>query len=244
MRSGFRTKRHIDLTGRRVGGYVVVERIANRGARPAYRCKCDCGAIFERIGQNITSKNAGAFSGCKSCVARSIGELATTHGDAHAPLFNRWSSMRQRCSNPSCRVWKWYGGKGVRVCDEWLQYDNFKAWSIAHGYRDGLHLDRIDPTGNYEPSNCEWVTHRENAQRAAESRGRRRKSRWHSLAYLRKRLVHYRAENLFLRKVVREEIARIFAREFATEDERAAMDAAHRAEVAKLPSLKKLYGVN
>lgn len=81
------------------------------------------------------------------------------------PLYKKWLSMRQRCNNPKSTYYKYYGGRGVRVCDEWSLrgkgYKNFYAWAIQNGYKKGLTLDRVDVNGNYEPNNCRWVTMKE-----------------------------------------------------------------------------------
>lgn len=74
--------------------------------------------------------------------------------------------MKRRCYNPNCDPYKYYGGKGVKVCDEWLEYEGFKSWALANGYSDNLTIDRIDSNGDYEPENCQWVTMSENIARA------------------------------------------------------------------------------
>ena len=80
---------------------------------------------------------------------------------SHKRLHNIWCSMRQRCEKPNCSGYRKYGAKGIRVCDEWQQFESFMAWSLSNGYNDTLSIDRIDPLGNYEPSNCRWVTQKE-----------------------------------------------------------------------------------
>lgn len=82
-----------------------------------------------------------------------------------------WKGMIYRCYNidPCKEQAKWYRNKGIRICDEWLNYEAFKKWAMSHGYEIGLSIDRIDSNGNYEPSNCEWVTRSENSRRAALS---------------------------------------------------------------------------
>ena len=65
--------------------------------------------------------------------------------------------MKKRCSNPNNADYPHYGGRGIRVCDEWQSYEKFRDWAISHGYSDNLTLDRIDVDGNYEPDNCRFV---------------------------------------------------------------------------------------
>lgn len=74
------------------------------------------------------------------------------------PLQNRWKGMKDRCNNPNHISYKNYGGRGIKVCEEWQSFDAFKTWAIKSGYKRELTLDRIDVNGNYEPSNCRWVS--------------------------------------------------------------------------------------
>ena len=83
------------------------------------------------------------------------------HGQRHTRLYNIWRSMRQRCNNPKTINYSRYGGRGIKVCQEWNKFIPFFEWSMSNGYDDALTLDRIDNTGNYEPSNCRWVTYKE-----------------------------------------------------------------------------------
>lgn len=70
--------------------------------------------------------------------------------------------MRQRCENPNHTAARWYHDRGIRVCEEWKDFDRFREWSMANGYTESLTIDRIDPDKNYEPSNCRWIPRKEN----------------------------------------------------------------------------------
>ena len=77
--------------------------------------------------------------------------------NSYSRLHNIWHSMKQRCFNKNATGYDYYGGRGISICKEWLDYDNFLDWAINNGYGDNLTIDRIDVEGNYEPSNCRFV---------------------------------------------------------------------------------------
>lgn len=87
-------------------------------------------------------------------------------GLSHTRLYNIWSGIKQRCNNPNRENYRFYGGKGISICEEWeTDFLKFYTWSIEHGYSDELVIDRIDPTKNYCPDNCRWITSAENIAR-------------------------------------------------------------------------------
>lgn len=84
------------------------------------------------------------------------------HGHKGCRLYRIWSNIKTRCYNTNCAQFDRYGGRGISVCDEWKNsFQAFYDWSMSHGYSDELTIDRIDVNGNYEPSNCHWVTMKE-----------------------------------------------------------------------------------
>ena len=84
------------------------------------------------------------------------------HGDTGTRLYVIWKSMKYRCLTPKWKPYKFYGARGITICDDWKNsYLTFKKWAMSNGYKDGLELERTDVNGNYEPSNCKWVTHHE-----------------------------------------------------------------------------------
>lgn len=146
----------IDLSGTRVGKLTVVERLDN-GKK--YRCKCDCGN--ETIVWTTNLRRTHTTS-CGCVRSENLRSIASTHGESKTRLFRIWCEMKHRCTIKSDTNYIKYGGRGISVCDEWCNdFTTFRDWAMSNGYRDDLTIDRIDGTGNYEPSNCRWATYTE-----------------------------------------------------------------------------------
>ena len=96
-----------------------------------------------------------------------IGKITWMSND---PLYSRWKAMRKRCRNKHNADYKYYGGKGVKVCEEWNDFNNFKKWSIDNGYKSGLFLDRIDSNKDYSPENCQYITHEDNCRKKTKQK--------------------------------------------------------------------------
>lgn len=166
----------IDLTGKRFGHVIVLSQAEPRRTHKGrklimWNCKCDCGREFITRGENLKQ---GHKTDCGKCnyAHQKRSKATSKHGflKEDAPkenyrILNIWSNMKDRCDNPNFKFYKDYGGRGITICSEW--HDNFETfckWALNNGYRQGLELDRIDNDGNYEPSNCHWVTHYENCR--------------------------------------------------------------------------------
>lgn len=157
-----------DLTGKKFGRLTVLE-LAMRGSRGTkWLCRCDCGNETVVFGGNLTRGNTLS---CGCLRYERLREGITSHGLSGSRLHSIWCGMRKRCNNPKAMRYERYGGRGITICDEWLDdFAAFHAWAMANGYRDDLSIDRIDNDGDYEPGNCRWITLSENTRRMNEHR--------------------------------------------------------------------------
>lgn len=152
----------VDLLWKTIGDIKIVKFLGVDviSHKPTWLCKCECGNYAEMTTRAILcSKHASC--GCKSQHRRKYEESFSPKSDR---LYRVWSSMKYRCSpkQNKCADWKNYGGRGIRVCEEWQEFEPFRKWAISHGYDYNADpyectIDRIDVNGNYEPSNCRFV---------------------------------------------------------------------------------------
>lgn len=157
--------RLIDLTGKRFGSLTVISRSENRVCnghiQVMWLCRCDCGKEKVIRGTHLKS---GAVISCGCVGKKNSAEAKIKHGHTHSRLYGVWCNMKNRCYNANVPCYFRYGGRGVRVCNEWLHdFGAFYNWAIQNGYDEDASygkctLDRIDNDGDYAPDNCRFVS--------------------------------------------------------------------------------------
>lgn len=160
-----------DIVGLQFGKLNVLsyghkEKKKGIGFNHYYICRCDCN------NDCIVERNSLKFNNTKSCGCIHSEQLSKRNKDdlkyngesssEYARILRIYRSMYHRCYNKIDESYINYGGRGINICDEWLNdYFSFRNWAINNGYSDELSIDRIDVNGNYEPNNCRWATDKE-----------------------------------------------------------------------------------
>lgn len=155
-----------DLTNMRFGRLTAIKPVGrktfpNGKTSTIWLCKCDCGKEKEIISQNLLG---GSTRSCGCFLEESWRTNKRTHGMSSSRLYSIWRSMINRCKNPNRKAYPRYGGRGIKVCNEWNDFSAFKDWALANGYKDTLTIERIDNDGNYCPQNCTWIPKAQQAE--------------------------------------------------------------------------------
>lgn len=177
-----RQRKEEDLVGKTFGRLTVesfagYKQINKRNARPFWNCVCSCGTHKTVNGDWLKCgnvKSCGCLNKDKALEANSKHGFAVRKlkGLDETRIYRIWDKMKQRCYNPKQTYYKDYGGRGIIVCNEWLGehgFENFLEWAVKSGYDNSLSIDRINPNGNYQPSNCRWATNIEQANNKRNS---------------------------------------------------------------------------
>ena len=161
-----------DLSGKRYGKLVVLNLDENQenGKDKRWICRCDCGNEAEVQGRFLRK---GLIVSC-GCYHKEKAEFINKkHGKSRTRIYNILCTMKNRCYLQSDEKYPEYGGRGIKICDEWMGehgFESFIKWAEENGYKQNLTIERIDVDGNYEPSNCRWATPKEQMQNTRRSR--------------------------------------------------------------------------
>lgn len=119
-------------------------------------CKCSCGTFVLKVANRVKGQQS-----C-GCLTREMSSARAKrfvrHGETRTRLHRIWAGMLARCNAEYASGYNDYGGRGIAVCKEWGHYETFRDWALQNGYDDDLTIERVDADGNYEPTNCKWVT--------------------------------------------------------------------------------------
>jgi hypothetical protein len=150
-----------DLVGRIFGRLrVIAFDHMDKNSNSYWLCECECG------NQSIVRRGHLLSGDTVSCGCNLVDfnkKTHTAHGMSNKHMYRSWYSMKHRCNNPNAANYGGYGGRGITVCDEWNDFNNFYNWSMSHGYKPGLSIDRINNNDGYDPGNCRWATSSEQA---------------------------------------------------------------------------------
>ena len=153
--------RHVDMLGKKFNKLTEIDKAENiiekNGHKSsAWKCLCECGQEVIVRGNSLRTNKTKSCG----CLNRTKPSNNITHHLSNSKIYTKYKGMKQRCLNKNSKSYKYYGGKGFSICDEWLGKDgfmNFYNWAMANGYSDELSLEREDVAKNYGPDNCKWI---------------------------------------------------------------------------------------
>lgn len=162
-----------DITGQRFGRLTALAPTRSASGRFCWLWRCDCGK--ETVARSGPVR-AGQMQSCGCFRIERVRAAITTHGASRTPEYDCWIAMFQRCYNPKNPMFKYYGGRGIEVCERWHKFENFLA-DMGRRPAGRYSIERIDNDGNYEPRNCKWIPQGEQAKNT-----RKQKRKHHAAA--------------------------------------------------------------
>lgn len=156
-----------NLVGQRFGRLLVLESVRIRPRKIHWRCACDCGNTSTVWTAKLRNGNTQS---CGCMRDEMASERKRTHAMSKSPEYRIWQSMKDRCGNPTSGGYRRYGGRGIKVCERWLEsFENFFSDMGKRPTRKHS-INRINNDGNYDPDNCEWATGREQSRNTSRNR--------------------------------------------------------------------------
>lgn len=146
---------------------TIVREVEKRKKARFFLCKCDCGT--EKV-IRMVQLTSGQTKSCGCFKREHLISMIYKNGLSRTKLYKVWTSMKQRCMNPKCDVYMYYGERGVLIYKDWLEFENFYNWAVGNGYEEGLTIERIDVNSNYEPNNCTWIPQSEQSSNTRRNR--------------------------------------------------------------------------
>ena len=160
----------IDLLGKKFGRLAVLKEYGKTpSGNITWLCQCDCGNKHIASGPSL---NLGHTKSCGCFLKEMASKRRTKHGfsmpsSPYYRLYTVWRGIINRCTSPKHNKYIYYGGKGIQICPEWRNdVRQFVKWAESNGWKEGLEIDRIDSNGNYEPSNCRFISKSQNIRRS------------------------------------------------------------------------------
>lgn len=164
--------KRIDLTGQKFERLKVISYAGtDKRGKALWKCECKCGQTVVVSATNLkkgTSKSCGCLRSELS--SQRILDKNLKHGDSRKRLYKIWCGIKRRTQNmKDCNYYK-YGERGIEICLEWEDYNNFREWALKNGYKDNLTIDRKDNKKGYTPDNCRWITEKEQNRNTTRNR--------------------------------------------------------------------------